>query len=96
MVDPRSYDGFLWTSDGTRRSGLTTDAVVTSSCHINDHYDVVVIGAGFAGLTAARDLVCSSNLKVLLLEARDRIGGRTFTTKELGEEFEIGGQWVHW
>ena len=59
-------------------------------------YDVIVIGAGFAGLTAARDLTASRDLSVLLVEARDRIGGRTCTVKELGGEFEIGGQWVHW
>lgn len=38
--------------------------------------DVVVIGAGFAGVTAARDL-SESGLSVLVLEGRDRLGGRT-------------------
>jgi lysyl oxidase-like protein 2/3/4 len=78
------------------RRGLTTDAVVPSTNEFKNHYDVIVIGAGFAGLTAARDLVEASDVSVLLIEARDRIGGRTFTARELGEEFEIGGQWVHW
>lgn len=58
-------------------------------------YDVIVIGAGFAGLVAARDL-SKENLSVLLIEGRDRIGGRTWTAKELGEEFEMGGTWIHW
>jgi monoamine oxidase len=40
--------------------------------------DVIVVGAGLAGLTAARELSRSS-LEVLVLEARDRIGGRTWT-----------------
>ena len=39
-------------------------------------YDVIVIGAGFAGLRAARDLK-DAGKSVLVLEARDRIGGRT-------------------
>lgn len=75
---------------------MTTDAVVSNTSNIKDRYDVIVIGAGFAGLTAARDLAAQNNLNVLLLEARDRIGGRTCTVKELGGEYEVGGQWVHW
>jgi NADPH-dependent 2,4-dienoyl-CoA reductase/sulfur reductase-like enzyme len=39
-------------------------------------YDVVVIGGGFAGVTAARDLR-RRGYRVLILEARDRLGGRT-------------------
>lgn len=92
----RTKDGFIWTSSHSGRPGLTTEALVTSTPALKEHYDVIVIGAGFAGLTAARDLTASRELSVLLVEARDRVGGRTFTVKELGEEFEIGGQWVHW
>ena len=43
----------------------------------NRTYDVIVIGAGFAGVTAARDLA-SAGRSVLVLEARDRLGGRTW------------------
>lgn len=63
---------------------------------IRDDYDVVVIGTGFAGRIAARNLSQNPSLKVLLLEGRDRIGGRTWTAKALGQEFEMGGTWVHW
>lgn len=62
---------------------------------MQEKYDVVVVGAGFAGLIAARDLSQRHNLKVLLIEARDRIGGRTWTAKVL-EDLEMGGAWVHW
>jgi phytoene dehydrogenase-like protein len=41
------------------------------------HTDVVVIGAGFAGIAAARDL-SEAGRSVVILEARDRIGGRTW------------------
>src|SRR5438270_13703392 len=41
-------------------------------------YDVIVVGGGFAGVTAARNARHSGN-RVLLLEARNRLGGRTFT-----------------
>lgn len=56
--------------------------------------DVVVIGAGLAGLSAARDLL-NMGLDVVVLEARDRVGGRTFTLTEAdGVVVEHGGQWV--
>ncbi|MCA4131752.1 NAD(P)/FAD-dependent oxidoreductase [Arthrobacter sp. M4] len=57
--------------------------------------DVVIIGAGFAGLTAARELR-QAGLKVIVLEARDRIGGRTWLDDRLGRPLEMGGTWVHW
>ncbi|MFT4471292.1 flavin monoamine oxidase family protein [Arthrobacter sulfonylureivorans] len=55
--------------------------------------DVVVIGAGPSGLTAARDLK-RAGLSVAVLEARDRVGGRTWTDVVDGAMLEIGGQWV--
>jgi monoamine oxidase len=55
---------------------------------------VVVVGAGLAGLSAARRLVVSG-VEVLVLEARDRVGGRTegCATAD-GSPIELGGQWV--
>lgn len=61
----------------------------------DDHVDVVVIGAGFAGLIAAREL-SAAGLSVVVLEARDRVGGRTWTDRRLGHDLELGGTWVHW
>ncbi|WP_367136864.1 flavin monoamine oxidase family protein [Saccharothrix sp. HUAS TT1] len=55
--------------------------------------DVIVVGAGFAGVTAARELR-SAGLRPVLLEARDRIGGRTRTADYEGQVIEYGGQWV--
>ena len=57
--------------------------------------DVVVIGGGFAGITAARDLQ-KRGFKVLVLEARDRLGGRTWSEDRNGFHVELGGTWVHW
>ena len=57
--------------------------------------DVVVIGGGFAGITAARDLK-HRGLNVLLLEARDRLGGRTWFKEVNGFHVELGGTWIHW
>jgi lysyl oxidase-like protein 2/3/4 len=47
-------------------------------------------------MVAARDLSQHTRARVLLLEARDRIGGRTWTAKVAGEDIEMGGTWVHW
>jgi putrescine oxidase len=55
--------------------------------------DVVVIGAGAAGLTAANDLR-KAGLSVAVLEARDRVGGRLWTDTIEGAMLEIGGQWI--
>jgi monoamine oxidase len=65
-----------------------------ASARIANRYDVIVVGAGFAGVTAAREL-SSLGLHTLVLEARDRIGGRTRTGTFLGERIELGGAWVH-
>lgn len=55
--------------------------------------DVVVIGAGAAGLSAATRLR-NAGSTVTVLEARDRVGGRTWTRDIDGAMLEIGGQWV--
>ncbi|HZH23899.1 MAG TPA: FAD-dependent oxidoreductase, partial [Solirubrobacteraceae bacterium] len=55
--------------------------------------DVVIVGAGVAGLTAAWRLV-TAELRVVVLEARDRVGGRLHTVELEGEPFELGGQWI--
>ncbi|TFD27438.1 flavin monoamine oxidase family protein [Cryobacterium cryoconiti] len=55
--------------------------------------DIVIIGAGAAGLTAATELR-KAGLTVAVLEARDRVGGRLHTDEIDGAMLEIGGQWV--
>lgn len=55
--------------------------------------DVVVVGAGVTGLTAARRLR-TEGLKVVVMEARDRVGGRLLTDEVDGVRLEVGGQWV--
>jgi putrescine oxidase len=55
--------------------------------------DVVVVGAGSSGLAAASRLVAEGR-EVVVLEARDRVGGRLWNTEIGGEANELGGEWV--
>jgi len=60
-------------------------------------YDTAVVGAGFAGITAARNLV-DQGRSVVVLEAGDRIGGRTYARPFVGHEHitaELGGSWIN-
>ena len=58
-------------------------------------FDAIVIGAGAAGLAAGRTLV-DAGREVVVLEARDRIGGRLFTDREICDlPLELGGELVH-
>jgi monoamine oxidase len=56
--------------------------------------DVIVLGAGVAGLAAARDLT-AAGLRVLLLEARNRLGGRVMTHHTAEGPIELGAEFVH-
>ena len=57
-------------------------------------YDVIIVGAGYAGLTAAQNLI-AANQKVLLLEARERVGGRVYTKiLDDGSYVDLGGAWI--
>lgn len=61
----------------------------------NEDLDVIVIGAGVAGLAAARELT-DGGKKVVVVEARDRIGGRMFTDRtSMSVPIELGCQYIH-
>ncbi|KAL6404533.1 monoamine oxidase n [Ilyonectria robusta] len=97
MTLPTSSEGFIWNiKTGELVSGLQTPSKKEdSTTSYPTKYNVIVIGAGFAGAVAARDLY-QAGKSVLVLEARDRIGGRTWSAKGLNNDYEMGGGWIHW
>lgn len=56
--------------------------------------DVLVIGAGAAGIAAARRAIAAGRT-VRILEARERVGGRALTDHSLGVPFDLGATWLH-
>lgn len=59
-----------------------------------DTRSVLIVGAGMAGLSAARSLA-DAGWPVRLIEARDRIGGRVYTNRDWGAPLEMGASWIH-
>ena len=57
--------------------------------------DVLIVGAGAAGIAAARELQ-KMRKSFLLVEARNRVGGRVFTDRTLGAHFDAGAVYIHW
>jgi monoamine oxidase len=57
--------------------------------------DVVIVGAGFTGLSAAK-YFSSKSIEYILIEGRGRVGGRTLSEKVLDEQWtiDLGGQWI--
>ena len=71
-----------------------TDVSPAPSAPLPAHVDVVVVGAGAAGIAAARRLM-RPGLSVLALEARDRLGGRAWTLPFQGQGLDMGCGWLH-
>src|SRR5258707_14508790 len=61
---------------------------------LNSSEHVVIIGAGAAGIAAASAL-SGQGLSVVVLEARDRIGGRALTQRLDDVDFDVGCEWLH-
>jgi NADPH-dependent 2,4-dienoyl-CoA reductase/sulfur reductase-like enzyme len=61
-----------------------------------DIYDCVIIGAGWSGAVTARSLA-NAGFKVVVLEARDRVGGRAQTCTDAGlhSPIDLGCSWIH-
>ena len=59
------------------------------------HYKVLIIGAGVAGLSAAKYLKENGLEDILVLEARNRIGGRVWTDRSTSSPIDLGAHWIH-
>ena len=78
----------------TLLSWSAEDPVVASPARGTANADVVVVGAGFAGISAARHLM-AHGIDVVVVEARDRVGGRTLNHPiDSTHIVEVGGQWL--
>jgi len=62
------------------------ERTVQQRLHMPERYDVIVVGGGFAGVTAARECALQGR-RTLLLEARDRLGGRTHLPASAAEPY---------
>ena len=72
----------------------STSVSAPSAASTERNADVLVIGAGIAGLRAAEVLVANGR-RVIVLEARDRLGGRIYTDRSWGVPVELGASWIH-
>lgn len=69
-------------------------SLFSASASSSSHYDVIVVGAGPAGLNATR-ILKENGLNVLCLEARSRVGGRVYSQPiGDGQHIELGAQWM--
>ena len=81
-----SCGGALSNSDDRSVNPLPKDS--------EDKDRIIVIGAGIAGITAAKKLQ-AQGYRVIILEGRDRIGGRIWTDNSLGSPLDLGAAWIH-
>ena len=98
LLEPVKRSGVLRYSQLSRRSflsGLASAVTLPAWAQaVPTNPDVVIVGAGAAGLAAAEKLI-ARGVSVIVVEARDRIGGRAWTdTQRFGVPFDHGCSWL--
>lgn len=91
MAGSTRRDHYLW-----RLVLLVLSRAIHSTSTEAADYSVIVVGAGMAGVTAARALTDAGITSVLVLEARDRVGGRTYSVNtSTAGTIDLGAMWIH-
>ena len=90
MLSRRGFLSAALTGAGMLAAGCAT----ASGSPVSGHVDVVVIGAGIAGMAAAQQIGAAGH-KVVVVEARDRVGGRCFCDNTFPAPFDFGAQLFH-
>lgn len=68
---------------------------MTTTTSTHEKYDVVIIGAGLSGLQAAQ-IVQAAGFRVCIVEATDRVGGKTLTAQSCEKGFnDLGASWIN-
>ncbi|MGO9184276.1 flavin monoamine oxidase family protein [Mycobacterium sp.] len=92
-MSPMSRREFLAATTSVAGGGLAGACASEHPPHA-DTQSVLIVGAGMAGLAAARTLT-DAGWPVRVIEARDRIGGRVHTDRGWGVPLEMGASWIH-
>lgn len=94
LAVPASLAAGCGDSEPDQASPLSASSTSAPASADGPTADVLVIGAGIAGLRAAEVLVANGR-RVIVLEARDRLGGRIYTDRSWGVPVELGASWIH-
>jgi monoamine oxidase len=94
IVQSACSDGGGQSGEGSTSANPETTEATGTAPVAAESAEVVVVGAGASGLSAARFLA-DAGLQVVVLEARDRLGGRIRTNRDLVTPVDLGAGWIH-